>query len=153
MAHFEISGIGKGSSLNQLYGVDRVWVDSFTLAFLASPVLFSLVAGYLISAHSLTLSMTLGVLLSCGGAWLRTFINDNFSVALAGQCVASIGASFFLAAPSFFSARWFFPSNVSLLPALASHSHSPAHTHSFSLRLSFAHHHHYRSLRLSFFSK
>ena len=51
--------------------------------------------------------------MSAIGAWLRSFIDDNFVLAFCGQCLASLGVSFFLAAPSFISARWFFPSNVS----------------------------------------
>lgn len=93
--------------------MDRIWLDMYTVSFLVSPLLLCLVASATISVDSLTTSLTLGILMSAIGAWLRSFIDDNFVLAFCGQCLASLGVSFFLAAPSFISARWFFPSNVS----------------------------------------
>ncbi len=56
----------------------------FSTSFFLSPLLLGLPASIVITRDSLTTSLTIGILLASVGAWLRSFIDDNFTLAMVG---------------------------------------------------------------------
>ena len=87
-------------------------VDLFSLSFFYSVLIFNFPASYLLRHQSIRCSLATGVFFTIVGTLMRIFINESFRAALAGQCIAAAGFSFFFNAPSQISSRWFAPREV-----------------------------------------
>lgn len=59
--------------------------------------------------------MLMGMLLTCGGAWIKIFaVRNAFWVAFLGQFVVAMANAFVISVPPRLAAIWFGPSQVSL---------------------------------------
>ena len=87
-------------------------------AFLLCPLFFSLPVGAFASTHSVKATLSVGLIISIFGSWLKCLINYSFYFSMVGQFVVACGYIFFRSAVTKTSSMWFSTENRPLSTAI-----------------------------------
>ncbi|CAG9771186.1 unnamed protein product [Ceutorhynchus assimilis] len=101
--------------IKEYYGVTNEWVNWTSLVYMILYIPFIFPGSYLLEKLGLRLAVTIGILGTCLGAWVKvaSVDPDRFLVGFAGQCLVALSQVFVLSVPARLSAVWFGPDQVS----------------------------------------
>jgi hypothetical protein len=94
------------SIVQDQYGVSAFAVDSLSMVFMATYILFAIPALRVMENSGLRGGILVGMTLTSIGGWLRVIIGGYFGV-IFGQTIISLGQLPLLGAPPKLSATWF----------------------------------------------
>eukprot|EP01101_Sappina_pedata_P012052 TRINITY_DN8216_c0_g1_i1.p2 TRINITY_DN8216_c0_g1~~TRINITY_DN8216_c0_g1_i1.p2 ORF type:complete len:734 (-),score=126.68 TRINITY_DN8216_c0_g1_i1:14-2215(-) len=109
------------TTTEKYYGVGSVAVNMLSLSFMIAYPPFVLVAGYVLDNMGYRFGMSVGIVMSIAGAWLRGCGGPSgFWLVMLGQCLAAVGQPFVLNATAIVAANWFPPGERTLATTICS---------------------------------
>ncbi|XP_060518783.1 uncharacterized MFS-type transporter C09D4.1 [Cylas formicarius] len=105
-----ISGV-----IRDYYGVSKEWVNWTSLIYMILYIPFIFPGSFLLEKLGLRLAITIGILGTCLGAWIKvaSVDPDRFYISFLGQGVVALSQVFVLSVPARLASVWFGPDQVS----------------------------------------
>lgn len=103
------------NTIVDFYGVSYTAVDWTSMIYMLTYIFFFIPAAWLLDKYGLRLSILLGALGNCLGAWVKILSThpDGFWITFVGQTIVGASQMFTLGIPPKLAAVWFGPNEVS----------------------------------------
>ena len=99
------------SDLKYFYNTSDFMISSTSLMYLVFYMPSNFPSNYILDKYGIRAGVTIGTILTLGGAWLRILVNDSFYYVILGSFISSIGQPLIFNTPAKIAAYWFKPEN------------------------------------------